>query len=100
MGEIEEIKDEIISNLKDKFEGAEIESEYGGPSRFVIHVIWEEFRGVSEEDRQDMVWGFLHDNFPYEKIKRVGFIMTWTPEELEFYEKEYGESITTSDSSK
>lgn len=78
----------IKKALEDKFEGATVEIEYGGPMRFYIDIVSEEFYGQTEEERQDLVWGYLNELFKYPQLKFVGSILTWTPSELEAYEKE------------
>lgn len=81
---------EIINFLMAKYGKESIRKEYGGPMKVVIHIEYDGFVGISEEDRQADVWDYLHSKFKYKDLKFVGFIMTWTPDEYEIYSTEFG----------
>lgn len=100
MANVEDIRKETVDILRERYPGAKIETEPGAPGKIVIHIIWNDFRSMNEEARQDSAWELLHRKFEYSDLKHIGFIMTWTPEELDFYEQEYGEAITEPSASK
>ena len=88
MAEIDEVKTEIIKKLKKKFGDNAVYAEYGGPMRFILHVVTDEFKGKAEDERQDEVWSYIHKEFNYSDFKYIGLVMTWTPEEKEAYDRE------------
>ncbi len=93
MVDLNKIQNKIITGIKKRFPGANVEPEYGGPMKITLNIIWDKFGDIPESERQDMIWEYLIDNYKYSDIKFIGFIMTWTSEELKFYEQEYGNSI-------
>ena len=88
MAKIDEVRTDIINKLKERFGDSAVSDEYGGPMRFIIHVVTDDFKGKDEDDRQDEVWSYIHKEFNYSDFKYIGLIMTWTPEEKESYDRE------------
>ena len=88
MAKIDQVKTEIIKKLKEKFGESAVSDEYGGPMRFIVHVVTDGFKGKGEDERQDEVWSFIHKEFNYSDFKYIGLVMTWTPEEKEAYDRE------------
>jgi hypothetical protein len=82
---MEEAERDIVDKLREKFPGAKVEPEYAGPMKFIINIEWPGFEGKSEEQRQEEIWGFLHENFEYGKLKYIGYISTWTETEKKAY---------------
>jgi stress-induced morphogen len=88
MAQIEEVKKKMIKKLKEKFGDNSVYDEYGGPMRFIVHIVTDDFKGKDEDERQDEVWSYIHKEFNYSDFKYIGLVMTWTPEEKEAYDRE------------
>jgi stress-induced morphogen len=88
MAKIDDVKTEITNKLKEKFGENAVSDEYGGPARFILHVVTDEFKGKDDDERQDEVWSLIHKEFNYSDFKYIGLVMTWTPEEKEAYDRE------------
>lgn len=85
---MEETRDNIIKKLKAKYPDAEISYETAGTSKIIINIVDSSFEGTPERERQDTVWEYLHEEFGYQELKHIGFILTWTPHEIEVYSME------------
>lgn len=88
MAKIDEVKTNIMNKLKERFGDSALSDEYAGPMRFILHVVTDDFKGKSEDERQDEVWSFIHKKFNYSDFKYIGLVMTWTPTEKEAYDRE------------
>jgi hypothetical protein len=89
---MERVKERVKKALEQEFDGADVVLEDIRPSKFIVTVVWEGFRGTDEPDRQDKIWGVLKSEFadPSEEFREllnhVGFILTWTEDEKAAYE--------------
>jgi acid stress-induced BolA-like protein IbaG/YrbA len=88
MVNVNAIEKDIVAKLKEKYGPAAVSSGYGGPLRFTITIISEDFEGKPEDERQDEIWGYIHKDFKYSEFKYIGMIVTYTPEEYEAFQKE------------
>lgn len=89
MVDVKAIEEKIVGHLREKYGTADVYAEYGGPMRFVLHVISAGFQNKPEDIRQDEVWEAIKTNFPYSDFKYIGLVMTWTPAEKEAYDAEH-----------
>lgn len=88
MVNVSAIEEDIVTKLKEKYGADAVSSGYGGPMRFTITIISEDFKAKPEDKRQDEIWGYIHKDFNYSEFKYIGLVITYTPEEYEAFQKE------------
>lgn len=87
--DLRELVKKITNELETEYEGIEVTDEYAGPMRVTLNLIWDGFKGIPENERQEKVWELLHAKFKYADLKYVSYIITWTRAEKETYDREH-----------
>ena len=74
-------KEELSTLLLDRLPGAKIEFKFGSESRIGGIIISQQFEGLSQLDRQRLLWEHLDSKLPEAKRQRIMALLTMTPDE-------------------
>ena len=61
-----------------------IEFEEARSGKIGGFILWKKFEGMTQRDRQNMIWDHLEKALPDEKRQRIITILTLTPAEADF----------------
>lgn len=83
MEDIRELSEKLRGLLETMFSGSSVELESPSPkARIGGTIIWNEFIGKDQLERQNMVWEVIDRNFTPNEARHFSLIMTLTPDEL------------------
>jgi acid stress-induced BolA-like protein IbaG/YrbA len=77
-------KDELISLMQRTIDAnAVVRFEDVSPVRFVGYVVSHRFEGMSEHERQALVWDAVRKEFDYADFEPLALVLTITPAEYQ-----------------
>ena len=77
------LKEKVATVLKESFEGAEPELEINeSADKLGGFLIWEDFEGEPQIDRQKQVWTVLRSRLDREEQRKISAILTVSPAEM------------------
>ncbi len=83
MEDLKKLSEKLRGLLETMFSGSSVELEDPSPKvRIGATIVWNEFIGKDQLERQNMVWEVIDRNFEPSEARHISLIMTLTPDEL------------------
>lgn len=83
MNDLKHFSDRLRQGLKESLLRPEVSATRGNLFKILAFVVSPTFEGMDEAERQAIVWGNVFDTFTEDEQRRIEFIYTDAPSELE-----------------
>jgi hypothetical protein len=81
---MEDLEAAINALVESKYAGSKVQFDHDpGYSKIIGTVVWDDFEGHSQSERQHDLWQVLRSGLDSDQIVRIGLLMTLTHAELD-----------------